>query len=1039
MRKGPLFTVFLTLVLLLGLAPVFAQTAQALTVRVGEHDTYDRIVFDWPKNVKYKVQREGGKVSLVFDSETTIKFPANLQTRIRRASSFSAQTSDRSVIVSFVTAKPNAIVQTTENDAQIIVDILDKTAPQPQKAAAETPPQTQPAATTPLPTPSTTGEASTPTNESKADGVPQALLPSPSQKPPVPATSVKTPEPLPQTKQTPPALQVAKPSEEPSIGNETPAEATPKEAKIPKENLAPPPTVRTRKANDFGFSLSNKPTLIALLDPHIETRAVIFLRAGVGYVVLDRKITLPLTELQKGAGAHVDIEPFDLPKNSGFRFSVPAEASLQATLDGTAWKIFLSTKQEFLPVRSALIAQPDFALGARLLLPMANPSEPIRLTDPVVGDDLILVPLAQSQAFNVERTQSNLTILPAAQGLVIKPLSDKLFVRPVSDGIEITTEGGLAISPANDTGITQSLSAKSKSVGGGKSIFDFPTWRGKPNETFTQARQRLQQTIVDVPENERNRARMELARFYFAHGMGEEALSLLNALAKEVPDLRFHSDFMALLGAAKILAYRSEDGLRDLTQLDLADQPEVVLWQAVGLAQLREWQLAEEKFATKKHVLRTYPEPFLSRFFVLAIESALASSNSHEAADWLDFISNAPHEEGINPALAFLRGEIEADAGHAKEAQAAWKEARASNDRLYKVRAELALIDLSVSNGSLTPAQAADRLEALRFGWRGDDLEADILRRLGQFYIQAKNIKTGINVLSRVATLYPSSALTPGVRTEMAKVFREVFLGSSGEKLSPLEALALFRQYRELLPSGEERDIIMEKLAERLVAVDLLDQAGNILEDLAKNRLQGEERQQTVLRLAAIRLLDHRPKDALEALKILNDLDLSASHQNQRVLLHARSLFELHRDTEAQALLKDNPTPDSLLLRVDIAMRTQRWDEAAKILTDLIGPPPSSDESLSPEKAGWLVNAAIAYALANEQVNLDKLAIDYGKAMASQPQNATFQMLTRPEKTGQFRDLASAQAQLSQVDMFQGFLNSYRKATDSSADEKKKE
>jgi hypothetical protein len=48
--------------------------------------------------------------------------------------------------------------------------------------------------------------------------------------------------------------------------------------------------------------------------------------------------------------------------------------------------------------------------------------------------------------------------------------------------------------------------------------------------------------------------------------------------------------------------------------------------------------------------------------------------------------------------------------------------------------------------------------------------------------------------------------------------------------------------------------------------------------------------------------------------------------------------------------------------------------------------------------------------------------------MATLPQNDTFRMLTRSEKTGQSRDLAAAQSQISQVDMFQGFLNDYRNA-----------
>jgi hypothetical protein len=547
----------------------------------------------------------------------------------------------------------------------------------------------------------------------------------------------------------------------------------------------------------------------------------------------------------------------------------------------------------------------------------------------------------------------------------------------------------------------------------------------------------LQQTIVDVPETERNRARLELARFYFANGNGEEAVSMLNFLAKQVPDLRAHADFLGLLGASEILSYRTEDGLRDLSSPLLADQPEVELWQAAGLAEQRDWQNAEEKFAITETILTGYPEPFFSRFFVLAIESAEATGKDHEASDWLDFITAAPHRPSIDPALSYLRGVLHAKAGRAQAAEDAWKETDLSNDRLYKVRAEMALIDLGVSTGSLTPAQAADRLEALRFGWRGDDLEVDILHRLGQFYIEAKNVKAGLNALAQAVALYPSSPMTPQIHTEMENIFHDVFLGDLGKKLSPLDSLTLYQQYRDLMPTGKDGDAIMRNLAERLIAVDLLDQAAVLLDDLARNRLQGEDKDRAALRLAGIRLLDHKPDAAMDALDITKPDTLTAEMQNERTLLRARALSEQHHEADATALLKDNNSMDAKKLRADIAMHGQNWGDAAKDLMDLVGPPPPAAVDLTPEQANWLLNAAIAYALAGDQTGLDRLAIDYSTAMAKAPQNDTFRVLTQPEKTGQLRDLNAAQAQISQVDMFQGFLNTYRTTPDAGPAKKK--
>jgi len=370
---------------------------------------------------------------------------------------------------------------------------------------------------------------------------------------------------------------------------------------------------------------------------------------------------------------------------------------------------------------------------------------------------------------------------------------------------------------------------------------------------------------------------------------------------------------------------------------------------------------------------------------------------------------------------------MHAKAGRADAAKDAWKAAADSRDRLYKIRSELALIDLGVSTGSLTSAQAADRLEALRFGWRGDDLEVNILHRLGRFYVDAKNVKAGLNILSRAVQLYPTSPLTPQIQAEMSHIFHDVYLGDLGKNLSPLDALTLYQQYRDLMPGGKDGIAVTRNLAERLVAIDLLDQAAYLLEDLVKNKLTGEDKARTGARLAGIRLLDHKPDMAITALDLDNNEPLPSDIENDRQLLRAKALADLHRDEEALALIQNNSKQSAKILRADITMHAQRWDEAAKTLLDLVGEPPKPGQQLRQDQAEWLVNAAIALSLAGNQVGVDKLAIDFGASMAGTSQSDSFRILTQPDKNVQMKDIAQAQARIADVDLFQGFLNNYRK------------
>ncbi len=124
-----------------------------------------------------------------------------------------------------------------------------------------------------------------------------------------------------------------------------------------------------------------------------------------------------------------------------------------------------------------------------------------------------------------------------------------------------------------------------------------------------------------------------------------------------------------------ILAWHPEEGLKDFDIPTLNNQPEIELWQAVALAEMRNWKEAEEKFFITENMLSGYPEPFYTRFTILAVEAALAQNKDREAADWLDRLETGRHEESAEPAMEYLHGVLDAKSGHAQKAETAWKEA----------------------------------------------------------------------------------------------------------------------------------------------------------------------------------------------------------------------------------------------------------------------------------------------------------------------------------------------------------------------------
>ena len=114
---------------------------------------------------------------------------------------------------------------------------------------------------------------------------------------------------------------------------------------------------------------------------------------------------------------------------------------------------------------------------------------------------------------------------------------------------------------------------------------------------------------------------------------------------------------------------------------------------------------------------------------------------------------------------------------------------------------------------------------------------------------------------------HPNSDLTRKIQDEAAVTFDSLFLAGKGDALPPIEALGLFYDFRELTPIGRRGDEMIRRLADRLVAVDLLDQAAELLQHQVDHRLQGAARAQVATRLAVIYLMNHKPDRALATLQ----------------------------------------------------------------------------------------------------------------------------------------------------------------------------
>ncbi len=767
--------------------------------------------------------------------------------------------------------------------------------------------------------------------------------------------------------------------------------------------------------------LGDTPMQIVSIDPGIRTPAAVWRRADYAYIAFDRKITIPVEQMMR-ASPRVTLEKVPTGgAGSIFRFYLPQEAGLRVAREGEIWLVYVTKKGRNAPISLTVMPQPSYALGARLMLPVSKAGNPILFTDPEVGDSLIIVPLSEAgQAVRVPYRYADLEFYPAEQGVVIRPRVENLAVRrQQTQGVEITRAGGLRLSPDDDTGYVRPAQGGAEST----YLFDFHAWYGSRNIDFTTMRQRWERAMAESPPGERDRIRFDMARFLFARGHYQEASGLLGLLVRRVPDLENRGEFLSLRGAVHVMMRHPEDAVKDLSHPELVDKPEVKLWLAVAYTRLLQWKRAAGLFAESDVVLEHYPEPYFTRFSVIAAEASLAAGQRTHAANVLDrLVRRHPDMEHGSAAVSYLRGVFLSQAGHLERAQELWTRAARGDDLLYRVRAVISLTDLQVLKGKITPADAAERLERLRFVWRGDDLELDILRRLGKFYVEAGKVSEGLAILKTVLAFLPDNAQATALRKEMASAFRDVFLSDAGKKLSPLDALSLYERFHELAPEGEEGDSLIRALAERMVAVDLLDRAAEILADQARRRLVSTFKSRVGAEAAGIYLLDRNPKAALKILDDTRQPNEPPDLVEERALLRARALSELGKRDAAEKRIADFSSGHARRLRFDIAWRARDWPAAATLLADLM--PPANGKKINSDQEKIIIARALAMAMAHDVAGLDGLRARYGAAMRERTGATLFRALTEPE-SGLPRDLDASS--LAGIDLFQDYLEDYRK------------
>ena len=993
-----------------------------LKVRFGEHKGFSRLVFDWSRNVGYRVTKEAGIIIIRFDRPARVDLEAISAARPKYVAGISAANTGEGELVVRLEVQETARMRHFRAGTRVVVDILKPHDPatavkagqpvnllgRPATTGAKKPAKaTADSAMTPIGTPSEEGGKTT------AEG-------------PVSASSGPV-------REEPDALPAAAPGADAEVAEGKPAVMSPVDLVAAWLKVSPgagPVTVE--------WASSREVTTLRFGWRQVAGAAV-FTRAGFLWVVFDRPAVLDLRGRggRRGRGFARFEKRFSQSTVAGatvVRIRLGAKTHPVAKRDGTEWVIELRREAAPLSEEIPLETHLEAITGPRLFFNVAGGGKALKLTDPEVGDQIWVVPVTESGlGFGERRSFAELHILASAQGIAVEPMVDGLEVRTLPKGIELTKIGGLRLSVRDRQGAqADGVPDEPVSVGetrGGR-LFDFESWQRREVGMFSRVKHELQRVVMNAPDGLRNAGRFQLAQFYFSYGFATDVIAILQVIEADAPELTNESAFRALRGASHYLRGRYKKAGRDLFHPSLDPEREVALWRAVLAGSQGDWTTAAKYFSRSEAILKAYPRTLRIPFGLLAAEAALEVGEMGLAKVHLDAVAELIPDGVHIGKVAYLRGQLHAKVSDVEGAILAFERAIRVGRRHLKVKASFARIELLVKEDKISHAEAIKELEILRFAARGSDIEFDYLRRLGELYLAEGDFKNGLMTLREAATYFPKDVRAREVTQEMRDAFIKLYIDGAADNLQPLTALALYDEFRELTPLGEVGNELITNLAGRLVKVDLLDRAVALLKHQINIRLKGVQRTRAANQLAFVYLLDRKPEDALEVLSAKLAADTPPDVAIQRRHLKVRALGEIADYAKAVKLLEEDFSREADLLRAEIYWRTQKWGEAAKAFARLVaGQMNEEDEggedSFGDEEMRTVLNWAIALSLSGNTAGLDEVRRSFAKQMAAGPYKEAFEVVTShtAQPITNYRMLTD---KVAEVDQFQAFMVSYR-------------
>lgn len=689
--------------------------------------------------------------------------------------------------------------------------------------------------------------------------------------------------------------------------------------------------------------------------------------------------------------------------------------------EGMAWVLSLGDMMLSPTEPMALSRRRDVEGSFEMVADIVRPGRVHDFRDPLVGDSLKVV-TAYPPARGLTRTLDyvDFTALRSVHGLVVQPKSANLDVVIESPEAVISTTGGLTVSAIDTLRNTGTAAQEAARAG----YLDLASLEERDPSVFLDTRDQLQNDAANSEGRDRDIARLRLAQYLVGNRFGIEAIGVLKVLGDDLRAVDMTREIRSTTAIANVLAGRPRDALHLLNAASLDQEVDALFWRTIARSETQDYRGARFDAMEARAIADSYPEWARNRFRLAAARAAVETDDPSLAQRMLEAVDFASLNIEDASLLHLLSGRIDEAEGRNQEALDTYGQVMVSEVRPTRAEAVYRTLLLLDQEGRLDLTKGTQTLAAETLLWRGDALEADMQTLLAKLYFRNGEYRLGFETVKAAVANYPESPPVNALRDQAQSMFADLFLNGVADSLGPVEAMAIYYDFQHLTPPGARGDEMIRNLARRLVRVDLLAQASELLQYQLDNRLRGVARTQIASDLAVIYLADRKPQ---EAMRVLNDTQLPGlpdSMQRQRRILEARAMIDGGRDQLALDLISNMDGKDVELLRIDAHWKARRYSEAGEMIEAIYGNS-ATGRPLNAVARMSLVKAAVGYVLASDDFGLSRLRAKFGEQMVASPEWPMFDYVTGAIQTTslEFKKVA---AEVAAVDSLAAFLASYR-------------